>query len=160
MPADFWSLLEQSAPAAAMRGSVWLYPLINVVHVLALLVFFAAVAAMDARLLGSLRQMPVAGVLRPCRRIAAAAFVVQATSGVLLFSADATAIAGNSAFFAKMLVIALALANVAVVEGVWGRVLAALPADAPVPAGARLCAGLSLAGWTAAAALGRLIAYA
>ena len=160
MRLDLVSLLEQSALAVEMRGSIWLYPLVNVVHVLALLIFFAAVASMDARLLGSLRQVPVADVLRPCRRISASAFIVQATSGILLFSADATAISANPAFLAKMLVVVLALANVVAVESAWGRALAALPVGAPAPAGARLCAGLSLAGWIAAAALGRLIAYA
>lgn len=160
MELDLVSLLERSALGAEMRGSVWLYPLVNVVHVLALLIFFAAVATMDARLLGFLRQVALADVLRPCRRISAAAFLVQATSGVLLFAADAAAISANPAFVAKMLVVGLALANVIALERTWGRSLAALPLGAPVPAGARLCAGLSLAGWIAAAALGRLIAYA
>ncbi|MBK8211298.1 MAG: hypothetical protein IPK78_16415 [Rhodospirillales bacterium] len=160
MELDLVSLLEQSALGAEMRGSIWLYPLFNVVHVLALLIFFAAVATMDARLLGSLGQMAVADVLRPCRRISATAFVVQATSGMLLFSADAAAVSVNPVFLAKMLVVGLALANVVALESRWGRALAHLPVGAPVPAGARLCAGISLAGWLAAAALGRLIAYA
>ncbi|HYN38673.1 MAG TPA: DUF6644 family protein [Rhodospirillales bacterium] len=159
MPADLWLLLQSSAPAAAMRGSFWLYPLVNTVHVLALLAFFSAVAAIDARLLGALRPVPVVAVLRPCRRIAVVAFAVQVASGVLLFSAEAATLVGNDVFIAKMLVVALALANVAVLESVWGRTLAELPAGAAVPTAVRLTAGLSLAGWTTVAALGRLIAY-
>lgn len=159
MPAELWLLVEQSAPALAMRGSAWLYPLVNVAHILALMVFFAAVAVMDTRLLGGLQQVRVTVILRPCRRIAVGAFLVQAASGVLLFSAEATTVAVNTAFVAKMVVIVLALANVIAVESLWGRVLGALPAGFALPPGVRLCAALSLGSWIAAAALGRLIAY-
>lgn len=43
--------LQASALADAMRNSVFLYPLANVLHVLGALSFFAAVAAMDFRVL-------------------------------------------------------------------------------------------------------------
>jgi hypothetical protein len=43
--------LESSALASAMRSSHFLYPLANVIHILAALTFFASVAAMDVKLL-------------------------------------------------------------------------------------------------------------
>jgi hypothetical protein len=58
-----------------------------------------------------------------------------------------------------MLLVAAGLANVVVLETRWRRPLRGLLPDDPAPAGARLCAILSLAGWLCAAALGRLIAY-
>jgi hypothetical protein len=159
MPADVWVVIEQSAPAAAMRGSIWLYPLVNVIHILGLMAFFSAVVAMDVRLLGRFSRIPLAMIVRPCRRTAAAALIVQAISGALLFSSEATTIAGNDAFIAKMLMLTLALANAVGVFVLWERVLETLPAGAPVPPAVRLAAGISLGAWVSVAILGRLIAY-
>jgi hypothetical protein len=136
-----------------------LYPLANVAHVLALMVFFAAVAAMDVRILGGLRSSEVAAVLRPCRRIAAGAFLLQAASGLMLLAPEASTIAINPAFAPKMLLVVLGLVNVAILEGLYGRSLNGLPPATPAPAGARVCALVSLIAWLATAALGRLIAY-
>jgi hypothetical protein len=159
MLANVWLLIEQSAPAAAIRGSTWLYPLINVIHILGLLAFFSAVVAMDVRLLGGFARIPIATVMRPCRRAAALALIIQAVSGAFLFAPEARAIATNDAFLAKMLMLALALANAGAVFVVWQRVLETLPGGAPVPAGVRLAAGVSLGAWVSVAVLGRLIAY-
>lgn len=159
MPADVWLLIEQSTPAAVMRGSIWLYPLVNVIHILGLMAFFAAVAAMDVRLLGGFGQVPVVTIVRPCRRMAAVALIIQVLSGALMFSTEATKIAANQAFIVKMLMIVLGLANAMVVFAIWERVLNKLPVGASIPAGVRLAAGLSLAAWVSVATLGRLIAY-
>jgi hypothetical protein len=141
-----------------MRSSPFLYPAVNVAHILGLMLFFAAVALMDTRVLGALPQLPVGAILRACRPFAVGGFLVQATSGSLLFAADATAVAAKTAFRLKMLAVLLGLANVALLEGVYGRRLRATVPASP-PWGARICAGLSLTSWMATATLGRLIAY-
>lgn len=141
-----------------MRSSPFLYPAVNVAHILALMLFFAAVALMDARVLGAFPQLPAGGILRACRPYAVVGFLAQATSGFLLFVADATAVAANPAFRLKMLAVLFGLANVAFLECVHRDWLHS-PSPASPPWGARLCAGLSLASWIATATLGRLIAY-
>jgi hypothetical protein len=122
------------------------------------MLFFAAVALMDARILGAFAQLPARGVLRACRPFAVGGFIAQAASGFLLFAADATAVAANPAFRLKMVTVLLGLVNVGLLESVYGKRLRAAPAASP-PWGARVCAGLSLVSWMATAALGRLIAY-
>ena len=158
MVAELWPSLEQSAVGVVMRSSPLLYPAVNVAHILGLMLFFSAVAMMDAKILGALPRIPAGCVLRTGRPLAVAGFLVQAASGFLLFAADAVAIAGNPAFRLKMLMVVLGLANVVLLECVYGsRLRAAVPIDPPL--GARICAGLSLAGWAVTATLGRLIAY-
>jgi hypothetical protein len=159
MPADLWLALETSALGQAMRLSPFLYPAANVLHVLALMVFFAAVAAMDARLLGAGHSLPLSAVISACRPSAAAALVVQAASGLCLFAAEATALVTNDVFRLKLMVIALGLANVAVLEGCYGTRLRDQPAGQSLPAGARAIAAVSLVGWLTTAALGGLIGY-
>jgi hypothetical protein len=156
--AELWPWLEHSALGAAMRSSPLLYPAVNVAHILGLMLFFAAVALMDARVLGAFAQLPAHIVLRACRPFAIGGFIVQATSGILLFAADAIAVAANPAFRLKMLAVLLGLLNVAMLESTYGKRLRAVSSRSP-PWGARVCAGLSLVSWMATATLGRLIAY-
>jgi len=155
-----WLLaLEHSGFGAAMRGSTVLYPVANVAHVLGLAGFAAAVTIMDVRLLGGFPQLPVRPFVARWRRVAVAAFLVQVVSGVMLFAAEASAIAANPVFLVKLLLIAVGLANVAVFELAMRPHLADGPAGTPLPAGARFAAALSLAAWLGTAAAGRLIAY-
>lgn len=158
MVAELWPSIEQSAIGVAMGSSPFLYPAANVAHILGLMLFFSAVAVMDAKVLGVFPHVPAGCVLRTGRPLAVGGLLVQATSGSLLFAADAVAIAANPAFRLKMLIVLLGLTNVAVLERVYGRRLRAAVPSTP-PFGARVCAGLSLASWAATATLSRLIAY-
>jgi hypothetical protein len=150
-----FATLEASPLAAAMRTSLFLYPLANVVHVLAALAFFAAVAAMDVKILtaGSIGEARrFVGRVRPW---AALALVVQIGSGVLLFAPEATHIWENPVFRVKLILVAIALLNVVLVE-----VMIRRGGDEGARTGAaRGSALVSLGLWLSVAAAGRLIAY-
>ena len=144
--------VQASAFAAYVRDSVLLYPLANVAHVVAVLVFFAAVAVMDLRLLRVIRGMPVPLVIERLRPVAVGALVVIAATGLTLFVPEAEKTAVNPAFLLKLATIALALGNIALNEWALRRVGETAPL-------VRATAGLSLALWLCVAALGRAIAY-
>ncbi len=152
---EFLAWLEASGLAATLRQSIWLYPAANVIHVLGLMGFFAAVAAMDVCLLRS-RSFGEAGVaIARLRPVAAVLLVVMAVSGLALFLPEATHIGHNRFFLFKLVAIIAALANVALLETALRR---PHPGAAP-PAVLRVSAIASLALWLIVAALGRLIAY-
>ena len=144
--------VQASAFAAYVRDSVLLYPFANVAHVVAVMVFFAAVAVMDLRLLQVIRGMPVPLVIERLRPVAVGALVVIAATGLTLFVPEASATARNPAFLLKLAAIALALGNIAVNE--W-----ALRRDGESSRTVQATAGVSLALWLSTAALGRAIAY-
>ncbi len=150
--------LQGSGFAFLVRDAIWIYPAANVVHVLAVIVFFASVALMDARLVGWLRAAPVADVIRRFRPLAIGAFVLVALSGFVLFTPEAAIIAQNPSFQLKMLALVLALTNVGLLQAVCGRLLAD-DGTVVVPAMARGLAVLSLVLWLFVAAAGRFIAY-
>ena len=133
-----------------MRQSVFLYPLANVTHILAVLVFFATVAAMDLRLIGVFKGVPAQALISRLRPVAGLALVIIAATGVTLFMPEAVAIARNPAFRLKLVAILIALANV------WLNARALRRDGAPF---VRVTAGASLALWLTVAAAGRLIAY-
>ncbi len=150
----FLAAIEQSALGLTIRDAVLLYPLANVVHVLAVMGFFAAVAVMDAALLGWLRGTDPCAVIARFRPVAWGAFGLVAASGLVLFVPEAAAIGMNLAFQAKLALIALAGLNLWIA----GRALAGQ--GGAIPGLARRAAGLSLVAWLLVAAVGRFIAYA
>lgn len=149
-----FQLLERSSFGQLIRDAVYLYPVANVAHVLAALVFFASVAIMDLRVLGALRDDAAESVIARFRPVAIAAFVALLASGVVLFTPEASAIVRNPSFLIKLGLIAIGLLNV-----VWlGR---AMKSGYPgmTARAARVPAALSLALWLGVAAAGRYIAY-
>jgi hypothetical protein len=157
-PAVFVAL-EQSAFAAAIRQSPWLYPAANVGHIIALIFFVGAVAIMDIRLLGGLAATAPGRVLELARRFAIGALAAMAITGFMLFAAEASHLVLNPVFRLKAALVAAGLANVAVYEG-WakGSVQGLAPA-APMPPRAKIAGALSLGIWLAVAVCGRSIAY-
>lgn len=147
--------LEHSAFGAYVRDAIWLYPAANVAHVLAIVLFFGLVAAMDLRLLGVGRAFPAGVVVAAIRPFAIAAFVVVFASGMVLFTAEATALVVNPVFQLKAALIGLGLLNVAALEGLWRR----RDLTFAVPRLAQLAAGFSLLLWFVVIGLGRFIAY-
>ena len=158
-PASWLIWLEESAPATAVRGSAWGYPIIETLHILGFVVLVGAAFMFDLRLLGISRSLPVTRMARhllPWSR--AAAFVV-VPSGLLLFMVSATEVAPSPVFRLKLVLIVAAATNAAVFHlatfssvGTWDR-------DAPTPPAARLAAILSLLLWTGVITCGRMIAY-
>lgn len=144
--------LQASALADAMRNSTFLYPLANVLHVLGALTFFAAVAAMDVRVLTHAQPGGTRAFIGRVRPVAIAGLAVQLVTGLMLLAPEATHIGHNPAFQVKAVAILLGLLNVLVLEIVIRR------ADI-VTAAARASAVASLGLWLATAAAGRLIAY-
>jgi hypothetical protein len=143
--------LQASGLAQAMRSSVYLYPAANVLHVLGALTFFAAVAAMDVRVLSRAGLAETRAFIGRVRPVAFAGLLVQATTGIMLLAPEATHIGHNPAFRLKVLAILLGLANVLVLETAIRK--------GGVTRLVRASAVASLALWLSTAAAGRLIAY-
>jgi len=157
-PAIFVAL-EQSGLGAAIRQSTWLFPVGNVGHILALMVFAGAIAIMDVRLLGGLAATAPGRVLMRARTVAIAALILQVATGFILFTADASHVIINPVFQIKLGLIAAGLINLAVFEFGVKRSVVKLSPGVAMPASAKAAGLLSIAIWLAVAACGRSIAY-
>ena len=135
-------------------SSPYAYPVANTVHVLALVLLLGGIGLVDLRLLGAFRPLPLRELSKALVPIAATGVLILAVSGSILFAADAESVARKGVFQLKLLLIALALANVALFRWLYGAV-----AFDPPPAGARFLALASLLLWTSVAICGRMIAY-
>ncbi|HYD98474.1 MAG TPA: hypothetical protein VEH84_03750, partial [Alphaproteobacteria bacterium] len=90
--------IQLSAPAAALRGGIWLYPLVETAHILGFAALFGGILGFDLRLIGFGRALPLDRMARLLLPVAAGGLAVALTTGALLFSVEATAYARNPAF--------------------------------------------------------------
>ena len=156
---QFLIALEQSGLGAAIRQSSWAYPVANIGHIMALTLFAASVAIMDLRILGAFAGTTPASVVHPARRMAMLGLGLMALTGLILFTAEASHVAMNSVFQIKAVLIALGILNALLIAGPALANIAEVPANAALPARARVAAVVSLLTWVLVAACGRLIAY-
>jgi hypothetical protein len=156
-PASIFLTLQESALGHAMRSSPVLYPAVEILHIIGFVVLVGSILALDVRLLGLGRAIPIqpmAQLLLPLSRFG---FLLAISMGFLLFSADAAHVVHNPAFQTKLLLVAAALVNIVIAHvGPWRRVALW---GAEVPDGAKVTALVSLSLWLSAICAGRLIAY-
>jgi hypothetical protein len=155
----FLQALEQSVLGATIRQATWIYPLANIGHVLAVIVFAGVIAVMDVRLAGAFQATAPRVVVGMARRIAVVAFAFIALTGSIMFIAEASHLALNRVFQIKVLLIVLGLLNVIAFQLAFGNTIEKLPGGAPLPGAVRYSAFASLGIWLLVAACGRSIAY-
>lgn len=145
--------LEFSSLGAAARGSIWLYPLANLCHVVGATFLVGAILVFDILLLR--RRFDLADAIsQTALGVAATGLVLLLVSGPVMFSAEATAFGHNPIFLTKMILIAAGFANLSIYH--WTKRRRPEPA---VPAKARYHAAFSACIWSLAVIAGRAIAY-
>jgi hypothetical protein len=128
---------ENTSLGAALRGSRWMFPVVEAGHLMALAVLGAAVLIVDLRLWNlGLRQRSVAEVARNAQPLLLGSLVVITITGYMLFAAQALRYYYNAAFWYKVVFLFFALvftftvrrsvvmADEARVGPFWGRVVA------------------------------------
>ncbi|MBD2100317.1 hypothetical protein [Leptolyngbya sp. FACHB-261] len=154
-----WSWLENSVLATVIRDWIWLYPLVETVHILALAILFGTVTMFDLRLLGFSHHLLVTDLVQFLLPWAYLSFGIAVLSGLLLFAVDATEIAVNPAFRWKLLLMTGAGINAASFHAGPFRSVKRWNRGIRVPTIVQIIAGLSLILWTGVIICGRMIAY-
>ncbi|HEU4343933.1 MAG TPA: DUF6644 family protein, partial [Candidatus Binatia bacterium] len=90
--------LETTGFAAAMREWLWLYPIIEILHIVGLAVLVGSAALFDLRLLGVSRSIRVTALAAHLLPWARRSLLVIVPSGLMMFTAHATEMASNPAF--------------------------------------------------------------
>lgn len=156
---DLLTWLERSSVAAAIRESLWLYPLLEIVHISGFVMLVGAAAIFDLRLLGVARRTPVDQVARLVLPVSQLSVLVVVPSGLALFASDAVSMSANPAFRLKLVLIACAALNAYVFHRWRFPGAETWRVNGRAPARARLAAVSSLLLWAGVISCGRLIAY-
>ena len=152
----FFHSLEATTIGTIVRQSLWLFPVIECIHLLALALLGGTVLAVDMRLLGlGLRSQPSAELLRKLQPWMTWALVTSITSGILMFLSEAIKCYFSPPFWYKMTLLVLATLFAFTVRR---KVVMAEPGRI-APILVKLTAVVSLALWFGVAFSGRWIAF-
>ncbi len=157
---DLCKGLEQTAIGAAVRESLWLFPVIETAHLLGMAALVGTVAAFDLRLLGwAMKRQRVSELARRLFPWTWAGFAVQVITGALLFCSEAVHVYANPAFRVKMVLICLAGVHALVFHWTVYRGVATWDQSAVLPVGARFAGVVSILIWVGVVAAGRFIGF-
>jgi hypothetical protein len=107
---SFCKWCNESPWGHGVRDSVWLFPFVEIFHLLALGVLGGAILILNLRLLGfRFQNEPVSELAEDVRPWMLGSIVVMLVSGFLLFSTEAVKMYGSPAFRFKMIFLLLAL---------------------------------------------------
>jgi hypothetical protein len=156
----FCEWLAATQGSIALHESLYMYPLVESIHVLALCLFIGFAVILDLRLLGKiLRGVPVSQVANRLLPWTISGFTVMVITGSLLFYAIPVRTYNSVWFRAKVMFLILAGLNVWIFHsGIYTRVTG-WDMDARTPWPARRAAIASLVLWACIIVAGRFIAY-
>jgi hypothetical protein len=157
-PALRW--LQTTTIAKAISENEILFPWIESIHVLAIVLVVGTISIVDLRLLG------VASLDRAVRRLMGdvlpltwGAFAIAAITGSLLFASDAVNYGHNFFFRGKLILLVLAGLNMAIFHLASIREIAHWDATNKTPIPAKIAGGVSLLLWVCVVAFGRGIGF-
>src|SRR4051812_47059655 len=106
----FFKWCEASWMGKGISGSVYLFPVVEAVHLLGLAVIGGAVLIVDMRLMGfGLRHQPTARVAKDAEPWLIISLIVMLISGFLLMTSEAMRCYYNDAYWLKMYSLILAM---------------------------------------------------
>ncbi len=155
---ELLTALEASRLSIFLREStsVWAYPTVLMLHTAGLALLVGLNAALDLRLLGVGRGVPLDAV-ETWFPVIWIGFWLNLVTGVMLFATDPIRLGTTTIFFSKLGIVAAAVVLIPFLRrAVHGGAAGRAPSISP---GARACALLSLLLWTAAIVTGRFMAY-
>jgi hypothetical protein len=129
----------------------WAYPALEVVHIIGIALLLGNLVALELRVWGAVRELPLAALARLSLALAVGGFSLAAASGLLLFAAAPDELLANPSFLIKMGLLMTAGLNAAWFHARGGLALADTTA--------RVQTALSLGLWVAVIVCGRWIAY-
>jgi uncharacterized protein DUF6644 len=151
--------VEQLAIAKAMREWLWLYPSVEIVHIVGFSILVGSIVMFDLRVLGLSKRIPVRALSRHLLPWSLGALVLIVPSGLLMFSAHASDFLGNRAFQLKMALLVTAGLNAAFFHTGPYQSVKGWDIDAPAPIVAKISVALSIVLWLGVISCGRLLAY-
>src|ERR1700730_6686431 len=152
--------LQTTPVANAIAENEILFPWIESVHVLAIVLVIGTISIVDLRLLGvASLDLTVRRLMRDVIPYTWGAFAVAVITGALMFSSDAVHYAHNFFFRGKLVLLALAGLNMAVFHFVGIGDIERWGAGGSTPLAARAAAAISLLLWITVVAFGREIGF-
>jgi hypothetical protein len=152
--------IYQTPMSIAIRESIWVYPILDVLHCAGILLVAGTIVIVDLRLLGcGMRRSPVSSVIGQVLPWTLSGFVFMFITGSLLAWSEPVRLYHSLFFPWKLLFLAMAGSNALLFHYGIYRGVAAWDLDSLTPARARLAGAVSIVCWICVIAAGRAVGY-
>ena len=154
--AGWLSWLESSSWAVGIRQSLWLYPLLEIVHIVGIVLVAGGAVLFDLRLLGISKKIHVMDMAGHLLSWSKRGLLVAVPSGILLFITNAETLGYDPTFHIKLILLAFAGLNAWIFHAFVFR-----PGERnnSWSGSGKVNAVFSILVWLAIIACGRLLAY-
>lgn len=150
--------LENSALSDIVRTVAWVYPAVETAHYVGLASLVGGIMLIDLRLLGVAKSLPIGSMIGLLRWVWAG-FIINVTTGTLIFIYGATGFGTNAAFLLKMSFMVLAGINALIFTIAAARSGSQWIESGRVPVFVKSIATASLVLWLCVVTTGRWMAY-
>lgn len=151
--------LEDSSIAVAIRQSLWLYPMLEIVHITGIALLVGPAFVFDLRLLGFSKRLPVQALAQHLLPWSRRGLLLIIPSGILLFLTNATTLGYDPVFGIKMILLVVAGFNALAFHRFIFRPVLYTGENIILPRSAKATACISIIVWISVITCGRLLAY-
>ena len=152
--------IHQTPLSVAIRESIWVYPILNVLHCVGILLVAGTIVVVDLRLLGlGMRRSPVSSVIGQVVPWTLGGFGFMFVTGSLLAWSEPVRLYHSLFFPWKLLFLALAGLNAFLFHYRIYRGVGLWDSSPLTPARARIAGAVSILCWICVIAAGRAVGY-
>ncbi len=152
--------IHQTPVSVSIRESIWVYPILDVLHCVGILLVAGTIVVVDLRLLGcGVRRTPVSNVIGQVLPWTLSGFAFMAITGSLLAWSEPLRLYRSLFFPWKLLFLAMAGLNALLFHYGIYRGVGKWDTAALTPARARVAGVVSIVCWICVIAAGRAVGY-
>ena len=152
--------MQNSDIGTGIRESIWLFPIVETTHVLALALSVGVLIWFDLRLMGwGMKHQPVSQVHKQVMPLATFGFIVMFISGIALFWSEPEKCYSSWFFRVKVIFLVLAIINAGIFELATKKTIEDWDKYPIPPMRARMAGLISIISWAAVIIAGRATAY-
>jgi hypothetical protein len=147
----FFKWCDETTLGQAIRGVTWAFPMIETIHIFALIGLVGGTLMVDIALLGGLKRLGPAHIAQQVKPFVIWGLIVMLITGIMLFLSEALKCYDNDAFKPKMILLALAM--------VWQATVHRKAQASETSGTGKLAAVVSLVLWFGVGVAGRAIGF-
>jgi hypothetical protein len=158
---SFCQWLQNEPIGTSIRESIWTFPMIETIHLMALAFSVGIIVIVDLRLIGVvMKDVPVTEVFDRLQPMALKGFAINVTTGLVLFWSEPMKCYDSPYFRGKLVMLFFLGVNALLFSATTYKNVASWNKAAITPVGARVAGWVSLLLWAGVIVAGRAIAYA
>ena len=150
--------LKSTSLSHAMSMSPYLWPICESLHFIGLALLIGGAGLIDLRLMGFFRSVPVSAVMQ-VRMWAALGLLINVVTGSLFFIGAPDQYIHNSAWYFKLLFLAVAMINLIVFETTQKKRMLSIGAGENTPTSFKVAGAVSMGSWFLVLYFGRMLPF-